>query len=281
MTLLGRQWFSIVVTDRAMPVMDGIDFVFHLRAIAVAPVYVIMLTVSDDSHDYERGYCAGVDHYLSKKGFEADLIAKVTAGLTAMRRRHSAAIGSSNAPVTVDLESGAHTARHLVGRLHAEIAHAARLKKTLHVLSVCIDPRESTPGRLETVNPAASELLLQAVHSSVRAKLDWVARLPAGRSVRLAVVMPESTDADVAAVEQSIRNAFVRSNQDPNSLKLSMGAAPLVVQGEKPPTALELIGEAERIRRGQQQARAKEVASIAGALRNVQGGEEPKASAAA
>ena len=56
-TLLGRQWFPVVVTDRAMPGVDGIELVHRLRALSVAPTYVIMLTGS--------GRFAGVDRILS------------------------------------------------------------------------------------------------------------------------------------------------------------------------------------------------------------------------
>jgi CheY-like chemotaxis protein len=32
LTLIGRQWYPVIVTDRAMPVIDGIEFVQRLRA---------------------------------------------------------------------------------------------------------------------------------------------------------------------------------------------------------------------------------------------------------
>jgi CheY-like chemotaxis protein len=251
MTVLGRQWFPVVVTDRKMPVFDGIEFVSRLRAIAVAPVYVIMLTAVSDAQDYERGYCAGVDLYIAKNGHERELVAKVAAAFGAVRRRQSSQVSTADVPVTVDLESGAHTARHLVGRLHAEMAYAARVGKPLHVLSVCIQPSDNQARRAGALN-AASAGLLHAVHAAVRPKLDWIARLPGAReSCRLAVVMPEADAAQIAAVEQGVRNAFVRYADDTalRGMSLSFGAASINEAGEQP-TALGLLAESERKRRG-------------------------------
>jgi DNA-binding response OmpR family regulator len=270
LTLLGRQWFPVVVTDRAMPVLDGIEFVSRLRAVAIAPAYVIMLTSISDSHDFECGYCAGVDLYIVKKDHERELAAKVATAFGAVRRRQTAHVSTADRPITVDLESGAHTARHLVGRLHAEMSHAARTSRALHVISVSIEPDRSSAVRSGISVSTASEALLQAVHAAVRHKLDWVARLPAGRdSCRLAIIMPEADDAQIAAVEQGVRNAFVTSAEGPalRGLQLTFGAASLSEVGEKP-TALGLLAEAERHRRGVQAKVAP-----AGDVKNIQEGE--------
>ena len=250
LTLLGRRWYTVVVTDRDMPVLEGIEFVSRLRAMALFPVYVIMLTAVGDAHDFERGYCAGVDHYVSKKGYEVELLGKVTGGFSAIRRRQAVHTSRADRPVTVDLDSGAHTARHLVGRLHAEMQYARRSGKPFHVLSVCIELNEvaAARGGIDT----ASEALLEAVYAAARPSLDWIARLPSSRrACRISVVMPEADEAQIAAMEQSIRNAFVRSSDQPalRGMQLSMGAAALDAAGEQP-TALGLLGEAERQRRG-------------------------------
>jgi hypothetical protein len=65
--------------------------------------------------------------------------------------------------------------------------------------------------------------------------------------------MPEADAAQIAAVEQGVRNAFVRYADDPalRGMHLSFGAASLTDAGEKP-TALGLLAESERQRRGLQ-----------------------------
>lgn len=256
LTLLGRQWFPVVITDRTMPVIDGVEFVQRLRAIAVAPVYVIMLTPSSDPHDYERGYCAGVDHYLPRASYERELLARTLTALNAIRRRQLSPGARASGPITVDLESGAHTARHLVGRLHAEIAHASRASQDLSVVSVCLEP-PADATEAARLTASVSQALLHAVRGAVRPKLDWVARLPAGRDTyRLAIVMPTAGEAEIAAVEQGIRNAFVHAQEETmlGASQLTVGYANLRRQ-QSQPTALELLGEAERNRRGGQGSR--------------------------
>jgi DNA-binding response OmpR family regulator len=248
LTMFAREWYPIVMTDSDMPALDSFEFVARLRCVAVAPVYVIMLTASSDVRDHERGYCSGVDQYLTKSGYEAELVTKVLAGMTAVKRRQAARTGRANEPVTVDLENGAHTPRHLIGRLHAEIAHAARAGRALNVLSVALDATDS--GRRRTSAPN-STALLTAVHSAIRPKLDWVARLPSpANTCRLAIVMPESEPVDVAAVQQAIHNAFVHHHGDATlqGIELSIGIAKLAAS-DSPPTALELLSQSERSRR--------------------------------
>jgi CheY-like chemotaxis protein len=263
-TLLGRQWFPVVVTDRAMPGVDGIELVHRLRALAVAPTYVIMLTGSSDAEDYERGYCAGVDHYLLKKGDYRELVQKVLAGFTAVRRRQHAP-NAQGGPVVIDLESGAHTARHLIGRLNAEIAHATQVNAALSIVSVCIEaqPTASGPGQIAA---EASSALLDAVRNTLRTHCDWAARLPAGRSAfRLSIVMPNGAEREVAAFKQGLQNALVHADEGPalRGTQLSVGSV-LLGNRTRRPTALELIGEAERERRGAQK-------DIVGSLSAVQG----------
>lgn len=259
LTLLGRQWFPVVVTDRSMPVLDGIEFVQRLRAIAVAPAYVIMLTALVDSQDYERGYCAGVDHYVPKKGYETQLAAKVAAGFNAIKRRQMTTAGSGTGPVVVDLGTGAHTARHLVGRLGAEMAHATSQGHELMVVSVAVELPSAANGH------AIHDTLLKAVLGALRSGLDWVARLPAEQnSARFSVIMPQAGQSEASALEQGVRNIFLSAPRSSAfaSARVTFGAAGL--QKDNPGlTALGLLSEAER-RRGAARASGNELSTVQG-----------------
>lgn len=258
LTLLGRQWLPVVVTDRSMPVLDGIEFVQRLRAIAMAPTYVIMLTSHVDSQDYERGYCAGVDHYVPKKVLEAQLATKVGAGFSAIKRRQMTSAGSGAGPAVVDLSTGAHTARHLIGRLGAEMAHAASQNHELTVVSVAI---ELPPAAAN--NQTIQDALLQTILGALRSGLDWVARLPAEASFgRFSVILPQAGQTEASAFEQGVRNIF---SSAPHSSALSVARVTFGVAGlakDHPGfTALNLLGEAER-RRGA--ARESELSTVQG-----------------
>jgi CheY-like chemotaxis protein len=251
LTMFAREWYPVVIADCDIPQLDGIEFVSKLRIISLAPVYIIMLTESNDVRDHEHGYCVGVDQYLLRQSLAADLVARVQAGIVAIRRRQSSRSGRAHETPTVDLENGAHTARHLVGRLRAEILQAGRTKGTLQLLSIGLDAANPAAFSQHSFEGTISDVLLGAVHGAVRPKLDWVARLPApANTCRLVVIMPESGPAEAAAVEQAIRNAFVHwgLGSSVSGIKLTTGLVALARDVDVP-TALELLGRAERNRR--------------------------------
>jgi hypothetical protein len=133
------------------------------------------------------------------------------------------------------------------------------------VLSACIELTDAAVARGVEIS-VASEALLLAVYGAARPRLDWVARMPASRrACRLAVILPESDAAQIAAIEQSIRNAFVHSGDDPaaRGMKLTIGAAALSATAEQP-TALGLLGDAERERRGLTTKLASAVGAVQG-----------------
>ena len=78
---LRKETVPVVVVDWHMPVMDGIEFTERFRAELPGDTYVIMLTSRKEDFDYERGYRAGVDDYLTKGVREPELIARIHAGL--------------------------------------------------------------------------------------------------------------------------------------------------------------------------------------------------------
>jgi CheY-like chemotaxis protein len=78
---LRREKIPVVIVDWQMPVMDGIEFVERLRTEVGGDTYVIMLTARKEDFDYERGYRAGVDDYLSKDVREPELMARIHSGL--------------------------------------------------------------------------------------------------------------------------------------------------------------------------------------------------------
>lgn len=78
---LAHDRVPVVIVDWHMPVMDGIEFTERFRATNAGDTYVIMLTSRKEDFDFERGYRAGVDDYLTKGVREPELIARIHAGL--------------------------------------------------------------------------------------------------------------------------------------------------------------------------------------------------------
>ena len=82
LALLEAQTIQVLIVDWMMPEMDGIELTESLRARGMGDLYVIMLTSKDGDVEFERGYQAGVDDYLSKRIRDPELLARVHTAVT-------------------------------------------------------------------------------------------------------------------------------------------------------------------------------------------------------
>jgi diguanylate cyclase (GGDEF)-like protein len=84
---MDARFFPVLLTDCQMPEMDGVGLTETVRARGMSETYIIMLTKRDGAFDYERGYAAGVDDYLSKSNPNVELFARINAafGTAALR----------------------------------------------------------------------------------------------------------------------------------------------------------------------------------------------------
>jgi sigma-B regulation protein RsbU (phosphoserine phosphatase) len=87
--LLEHEWFPVIITDWQMPVMNGIEFTRRLRAKGILDTYVIMLTALESGSDYESGYEAGVDDYLTKRLPDIELFSRIHAAYRTLALRRS------------------------------------------------------------------------------------------------------------------------------------------------------------------------------------------------
>jgi diguanylate cyclase (GGDEF)-like protein len=87
LALMETRFFPVMLTDCRMPGMDGVELTGTARARGMCETYIIMLTRMDAPFDYERGYAAGVDDYLSKANPNVELFARINAafGTAALR----------------------------------------------------------------------------------------------------------------------------------------------------------------------------------------------------
>lgn len=89
LALLEGQCVPVLLVDWSMPVMTGIELTQRLRASGVDDSYIIMLTARDTTLDYESGYQAGVDDYLTKKVLDTELLARIHSGFSTFALRRS------------------------------------------------------------------------------------------------------------------------------------------------------------------------------------------------
>src|ERR1700676_3517222 len=88
LALISERYFPVLLTDWQMPLMDGIELTKRVRALGLHETCIVMLTIRDGRVDYERGYAAGVDDFLSKKLADVELHARINAACnTAALRR--------------------------------------------------------------------------------------------------------------------------------------------------------------------------------------------------
>jgi CheY-like chemotaxis protein len=96
--------YALVVTDRRMPHMDGLELARHMQADPLLRhVPVLMETGSDQPDEVVEGIAAGVYYYLTKPFKEETLLRLVKAGINERRRhewfeqraqRHKEALGT-------------------------------------------------------------------------------------------------------------------------------------------------------------------------------------------
>ena len=89
LALLEGRCIPVLLVDWSMPVMNGIELTERLRARGMDDSYIIMLTARDNTLDYEVGYRAGVDDYLTKKVRDTELLARIHSGFSTYALRRS------------------------------------------------------------------------------------------------------------------------------------------------------------------------------------------------
>jgi DNA-binding response OmpR family regulator len=243
--LLDQQWYPVVITDWQMPVMDGITFTEELRARGIDDTYVIMLTMRESSLDYERGYFAGVDDYLTKKLPDAELFARVHAAFNTLALRRTLKETRAQLATTgpMDLDSGVFTAAETLQRLHSEVRRAQRYGRMLSVMTV--DVRTITAAAVE---PSDLRSVIQVLQNTIRTHIDWVGRVtePPAAAV-FVVVLPEASPVDGPAIKERLRSALSSGNA---SLAFDFGLASLERGGTdgKQVEASELLAVADLCR---------------------------------
>jgi len=246
--LLGRQWFPLVITDWQMPVMDGIAFTEALRSRGVDDTYVIMLTMRESSMDYERGYLAGVDDYLTKRLPDAELFARIHAAFNTLALRRSlketqAALASSS---PVDPETGAFTNSELLGKLQSELRRAQRYGRMLSVLTVGVRATQVD----HPLPPDVLKAVVRALQNTIRTHVDWIARAESTDGTTFAVVLPEAAPGDGPRIKDRVRSALDSVAVQGVTLAFDFGLVSLDRGGAegKPLEAEDLLSVAEHCR---------------------------------
>jgi PleD family two-component response regulator len=212
-----------------------------------------MLTMRDSSADFEQGYLAGVDDYLTKTISDAELFSRVYAAFNTLALRRSlreAQAAVLEQSVGIDSESGAFSSAELQGRLLSEIRRGQRYGRQLAVITLGTR-LQGAPANACVPEGTVLKCVVQAIDSSVRAHVDWIARLDTPVGAAFAIVLPEAGIADVPAIKErmiTVLNRYATHASVP--LAFSYGTAALERDGNDsaPVDAGEMLNVAEHCR---------------------------------
>eukprot|EP01017_Pseudomicrothorax_dubius_P043131 TRINITY_DN7130_c0_g2_i7.p1 TRINITY_DN7130_c0_g2~~TRINITY_DN7130_c0_g2_i7.p1 ORF type:complete len:140 (+),score=19.61 TRINITY_DN7130_c0_g2_i7:65-484(+) len=72
-------YFSIIITDLHMPIMNGLDLIRKARTLPgiTGKIPMMMLSASDEKEQVEEGLKAGMNHFLCKPIKEAELLERI------------------------------------------------------------------------------------------------------------------------------------------------------------------------------------------------------------
>jgi len=252
--VLERQWYPLVITDWQMPVMDGVTLTRTLRARGAEDTYIIMLTMREASTDFEQGYVAGVDDYLTKKVSDPELLARIYAAFNTLALRRSlreAQMAVTEQSVSIDVESGAFSSGELHARLLSELRRSQRYGRQLGVITMGVHIQGAPPGAC-VPDAATLKGVVQAIDSTVRAHVDWIGRMETAAGAAFAVVLPEAPISEAPAIKERMMAALNRYAASSGSapLRFSYGVSALERDGNDsaPVDAGEMLNVAEHCR---------------------------------
>jgi diguanylate cyclase (GGDEF)-like protein len=133
---------ELVVLDRIMPAIDGLEVCRRIRQAAVEPyVYVILLTAQGEQLEIIEGFEAGADDYITKPFEIQELRARVRTGarIVALQQELVAARERLRVEATHDSLTGLLNRAAFVEAFDKEVSRARRHQTPLAVIMADLD----------------------------------------------------------------------------------------------------------------------------------------------
>ena len=208
--LLRRDFAPIVILDRNMPGMDGLELTRTIRDGAHYPgyVYIMLVTAHDSEDEILSGLNAGADDYLSKRASGTQLIARLSTArrILALEQSLRTVIEERRQMAMTDSLTGAHNRRYFMDHLRRELKRARRFGGDLGLLVFDIDHFKHINDRHgHAAGDAVLVEFVRRIRSSLPREYDWCARLG---GEEFAVVLPQTDLAGCGAVAEKIRRAL-------------------------------------------------------------------------
>jgi hypothetical protein len=153
--------------------------------------------------------------------------------------------------VSIDVESGAFSAGELQGRLLSEIRRGQRYGRQLTVVILGVQI-QGAPANACVPDATILKGVVRVIDSTVRAHVDWIARMETAAGAAFAVVLPEAGISEAPAIKERMIGALNRyaASEVAAPLRFSYGVAALERAGNDgaPVDAGEMLKVAEHCR---------------------------------
>ena len=235
---LKRQFAPIVIMDRNMPGMDGIEVTRAIRDDSGYPgyVYIMLCTAHDSEDEILTGLKAGADDYISKRVSGTQLLARLATARRILSLEHSLklVIEERRRMAMTDALTGAHNRRYFMNHMRRELKRSRRLGGDLSLLVCDIDHFKHINDRHG--HAAGDEVLVEFVRriqKSLPREYDWCARMG---GEEFTVVLPQTPLAGAGKVAEKIRLVVAASPMMTSAgnvdVTVSIGVTSLSVLGD-------------------------------------------------
>jgi two-component system cell cycle response regulator len=244
---LEKEFAPIVILDRNMPGMDGLELCRAIRTGRAYPgyVYIMLCTAHDSEDEILSGLNAGADDYLSKRASGTQLIARLATARRILMLEQSLkqVIEERRRMSLTDALTGAHNRRHFMNHMRRELKRMRRDNAELSVLVLDIDHFKRINDRHG--HAAGDAVLVEFVHRVKHALSrveDWCARLG---GEEFAVVLPQTDLAGAAIVAEKIRRATAAqpmvAGTGPVDVTVSVGVSGVAAFADRDAATVEQI----------------------------------------
>jgi two-component system, cell cycle response regulator len=236
---LKRDFAPIVILDRNMPGMDGLELCREIRAGTHYPgyVYIMLVTAHDSEEEVLAGLDAGADDYLSKRVSGTHLVARLATARRILNFEHSLklVIEERRRMAMTDALTGAHNRRYFMNHMRRELKRARRFGGEVTLLVCDVDHFKHINDRY---GHGAGDLVLvefvRRTQAALPREYDWCARLG---GEEFAVVLPQTDLAGGGVVADKVRRAVaaapIATHAGPIEVTVSVGVSGLAAFADR------------------------------------------------
>jgi diguanylate cyclase (GGDEF)-like protein len=220
---LEQNFTPLIITDRNMPGMDGLELCRRIRARPwPGYAYLLLLTAQDEESEIIAGLDAGADDYLSKRMSSAHLLARLRTAQRILGLEESlrSVLAEKDRLSLTDTLTGAPNRRYLVKHLTRELNRIRRFGGSLCLLALDIDHFKQVNDRY---GHAAGDSVLQEfvrrIDQCLKRDSDWCARMG---GEEFAVVLTQTPLQGAASVAERIRQLVAATPIDTSAGAISI-----------------------------------------------------------